>query len=355
MNETAAAVAQRARALLNDIARPRLPGSPGERECAALLARELAAAGLAVREEVFPVGRHDVALRRQLGGLGALGLLAAWGLAARLPLASALICLALLLAALFSGRLWLAAASRLRVRAKGYSRNIIATRAGGSPSLYLCAHYDSKSQALPLVARLLLQLVLIACLALLAALLVLGAPLPTWPLFWLAALAALLLAWQPEGNRSPGALDNGAAVALLVALAPHLPPQTGLIFFGAEELGLLGALDFASRHPQARAARFVNLDGLGLAGRLGLFGGRGALADRLRRAAGEAGVALSRQPLWPGLLMDHVALDYHGLEAASLGCTGRQMARVHSAADTPELVEPEGLREAASVLLTLLA
>jgi hypothetical protein len=312
---------------------------------------ELAAAGLSVREEEFPL-RSTAGGRGVLAAVALSGLAAAWLLSGSRPLVSSLICLGLLAGSLLAARLWLAIAAWLPPKGPGRSRNLIAARPGASPSLYLCAHHDTKSQALPLVPRLAVGLGLSALLAALAFLLAWGSGLPLWPLFTVSALCVGVLGWQPEGNRSPGALDNGAAVALLLALAGELPPTVGLVFFGAEELGLLGSLDFARRHPEVFCtAQFLNLDGLGLAGRLRLFGGQGELGERVRRAAKASGVPLRPSFLWPGLLMDHVALSRAGLEAVSLGCAGAKLARVHSAADTPELVETEGLREAAALLL----
>ncbi len=358
-------VAGRAAGFLARLSRPRFPGTAGERRAARLIRAELEAAGLEVREEAFSFGRADRWLRRLLGGVGVAGLAGALWLAESRPAASAAVLVALLAASLLSGRLWLAVARHLPSGGPLQSRNLIAALPGASPGLYLCAHYDSKSQALPLVARLGLQLALAALLAALTGLLLLGAA-GTLPaaslegvlesLFALAALGTLTLAWQPEGDRSPGALDNGAAVALLVALAPEVAAgrlEAGLIFFGAEELGLLGSLDYGRRHPEARGQHFVNLDGVGLAGRLRLFGGQGELGRSLREAARRSGVALSSSPLWPGLLMDHVALRRSGLAAASLGCVGGASLRIHSASDTPALVEAEGLREAAALLLSL--
>jgi hypothetical protein len=311
---------------------------------------ELAAAGLSVREEEFPL-RSTAGGRGVLAAVALSGLAAAWLLSGSRPLVSSLICLGLLAGSLLAARLWLAIAAWLPPKGPGRGRNLIAARSGASPSLYLCAHHDTKSQTLPLVPRLAVGLLLSALLTALALLLAWGSGLPLWPLFTVSALCVGVLGWQPEGNKSPGALDNGAAVALLLALAGELPPTVGLVFFGAEELGLLGSLDFARRHPEVCAAQFLNLDGLGLAGRLRLFGGRGELGERVRRAAREAGVPLRPSSLWPGLLMDHVALSRAGLEAVSLGCAGAKLARVHSAGDTPELVETEGLREAAALLL----
>ena len=373
-----ALVARRAKQTLAELARPRFPGTPGERECARNLAQRLEAAGYLVREEEFycgefycggfSCGRADVAVRRLFGLVAVGALAAAWALSATLPLASAAIAASLLAAALLVGRVWLAItsrlasrlAARLTPRGPGRSRNLIAARPGASPRLYLSAHYDSKSQSVPLVLRLALMLILAAALLALTGLLAARAAgasvapdATTGALFALAAALSLVLVWQGEGNESPGALDNGAAVALLAELARAVDsPDIGFIFFGAEELGLLGSLDFARRRPPPQPFGVVNLDGIGLAGRLRLFG-QGELGAALSRAAREAQVALRPSPLWPGLLMDHVALARSGIAAVSLGCVGGPSGAIHSAADRPELVEEEGLREAAALLLAL--
>ncbi len=59
-------------------------------------------------------------------------------------------------------------------------------------------------------------------------------------------------------ENSPGADDNGSAIAVLVALAKALsdakPQNIALVFFNVEEHGLRGSIDFTKRHPEVSTA-----------------------------------------------------------------------------------------------------
>lgn len=90
--------------------------------------------------------------------------------------------------------------------------------------------------------------------------------------------AILLVAHYDTVAESPGASDNGAAVAALLETARALlagPPLAGdviLLFTDAEEVGLHGARAFVNEHPWARGVDVViNLDARGHGGPVYLF------------------------------------------------------------------------------------
>ena len=190
-----------------------------------------------------------------------------------------------------------------------------------------------------------------------------------------AGPALLVMAHYDSVPTSPGAVDNAAAVAVvlelaraLVAAPPALPVM--LAFTANEERGLLGA--------EALAARAA--DGVGFAIALDLIGGTGALtvngaskrigAAELRwlaAAADRAGVVLdvpiphrvvSRR--WPQLeRSDHGPFTRRGVRAVHLyhrGHDGELIDRAyHSMRDVPARVLPEALDELGRLLRALAA
>lgn len=66
---------------------------------------------------------------------------------------------------------------------------------------------------------------------------------------------------SPAG--SPGADDNGSAVAVLLRLAEEIKnkPNVALVFFNGEEHGLLGSFDFVKTHPEVQQAIVLEMVG----------------------------------------------------------------------------------------------
>ena len=91
------------------------------------------------------------------------------------------------------------------------------------PHLYLVAHYDSKSQRMPLAARItLFMLATIAGLILVALTLLEVSTAFYLPIGLLALAAAIPLLFLDIGNNSPGAIDNASSVGLVLHLAEVL-------------------------------------------------------------------------------------------------------------------------------------
>lgn len=95
-----------------------------------------------------------------------------------------------------------------------------------------------------------------------------------------AALAAVFTGGALRAQRSPGALDDGAACAVLVRLAHELAAaapravEVQLVFFSGEELAVQGATAFlrAWDPPPGRTLRLVNLDPIGASADLQVLG-----------------------------------------------------------------------------------
>ncbi len=185
--------------------------------------------------------------------------------------------------------------------------------------------------------------------------------------------ALLVMAHYDTVAASPGAVDNGASVGLLLELArelAHAPPAYGVIlaFTANEEVGLVGA--------EALAARLG--DDVSVAVALDLVGGRGALvlngaseligADEMSWLAGaaeRAGVTI-RAPLahrvvsrwWPQAeRADHGPFTRRGIRAFHLYNRGQDGEWIdlayHSPRDVLARVDRDSVDEAGRVLLAL--
>lgn len=192
------------RALLAELAVPRLTGSPGHARVRDALRRELDARGYVAMEHRF---------RAQ-------------------PSA------------------WLAGAR------PADAVTLIGVRPRTRITTWLVAHSDAKGQPLSMLARLGA-----------VALLVLGiAGVFVTPWLGLAALAGgILLALNRVTDRSPGAVDNATGLLTVLAILDRLPAgaPVGVIFTDAEELGLAGARALVRDRPQLLAGTTVlNFDGI---------------------------------------------------------------------------------------------
>jgi acetylornithine deacetylase/succinyl-diaminopimelate desuccinylase-like protein len=281
-------------ALLGPLAEtPRENGSAALHQTARLLFDLLHAAGLEV--EAIPFVAHPYALRLAgvialFGGLAYLGAIRArrGGLA----LAIALALPALLLAELswyvpvFG---WVGAETEHHVLAR--------VRPEGEPvqRLILAAHYDTKTDLLDHVERAPIELASPALIALLVA----GAlALATAPrrrfarglarvagwggAAWGVGLFAALSAGAFVPARSPGALDDGGACAVLVRLAERLASEGSLertevelLWLAAEEVGVQGSWAYAAQRfasPPDVPTWVINLEGIGASLEIGAAG-----------------------------------------------------------------------------------
>ncbi|HJS30166.1 MAG TPA: M28 family peptidase, partial [Anaerolineales bacterium] len=175
--------------------------------------------------------------------------------------------------------------------------NIIASRTphrqeGLRPHLVLMAHYDSKSQTIPLPARMFFFVMLVVGAAGYSLFVFSSQVIPAAREVSLLAAVLALLSGIPllllgTGNKSNGSLDNAAGVGLLVHLAEVLASRedvrSGLkvtfVATGAEEYALMGARaflqsrssDFADERRMA-GVYLLNFDGTGGEGKLNISG-----------------------------------------------------------------------------------
>jgi hypothetical protein len=297
-----------------------------------------------------------------LGAIAAALLLCsvAWLAAGGRPIA-ALLLLAVKGGALLVATLWLARHGVLRfpwLRAR--SVNLVATRGGAEPAVWLVAHLDSKSQPVPMLLR---AAGVTAHLAtwLVALLLAVGQAaglLRAIPGLWLGVAAAGVLSALPVvasvvQGRSPGALDNASGVATVLRAAETLDPAlpVGVLLTSAEELGLAGARAWGAAHPLGVALNVDGVDDEGAA--IWMFSGRRTprLLEAAARASRATGIASRPRSLIPGVLTDAVALAGAGWEAVTLSRgTIRTLARIHTPADHLGALTGRGVEEASRLL-----
>ena len=323
--------------------RPRPAGSPAESEARAYAASVLASLGFDVREEGFAYSAFPGRYATPIAG-GMLG--ATICVAAALGLGDHAIGAAV---ALVSGMAttgvfarWMLATGVLSapwLRRAGV--NLVATRGGAEPRVWLVAHLDSKSQPVPSALRvagvgllaLALSLSIIA-----VALTLVGVPLRT---IWWVALAAGLAGALPVmaslvGARSNGAVDNASGVAAVLAAAAAMSRSSacGVLLPSAEELGLAGARAWAGSRASGVA---LNCDGVDDAGDLVIMYNRPAPTAVIEtvRAAVPAGVTVRVRRMPLGLLTDSTALADRGWRAVTVSHGSfATLRRIHTPHDS---------------------
>jgi hypothetical protein len=366
--------AKRALAYAVHWARPRRVGTPEHARVADEIEAALTAAGWRVRREAFHfTTAPDHVLKLLLGA--ALGcvlitlLWRAWWAALLLPLIA-------LAGGPFTRRAQAAALnenSRLgRLGAAQRGQNLIAEWPDGAaddrPHLYLVAHYDSKSQRLPLAVRIACFVIAVtAGLTMWALTLLNSAPGAALLAGAIAALAIAPLLTLDVGNRSPGAIDNASGVGLVVHLAEVLAGRPVLdrlrvtiLISDAEEWFVMGASAYvqahlAELHNEAQRLHVLNFDGIGVDGALHTVGGDKTigLLHHLEAWARDNDRPLKTFRLL-GALFDHLPFAQQGFDAVSLIAVGGASRSVHTPRDDASRLDVRGFEWAGRVTLDMI-
>jgi hypothetical protein len=266
------------------------------------------------------------------------------------------------------------------------TRNIVAVLSAARfdlnlPHLYLVAHYDSKSQYLPLAMRIALFVLVIAGSLVFSALVVFNLLLGTLIPIILATGILVIISGIPllflnYGNASAGAIDNASGLGLVLHLAVLLAGRLELygklgvtiLITSAEELAVKGALAHVQENEmqlrnQASGGglHVLNFDGIGVDGKLYLVGrerkneqGTNAgLSHLVRDCAVESGISLGRFSL-PGALFDHVPFADAGFDAITMVGIGRDSFSVHTAGDSPDKLNEGGIDQAGRLVLRVI-
>ena len=291
------------RALLAELAVPRLAGTPPAGQVREALKRELAARGFVVIEQRFTA-------RSVLHRL------------ARVPLSGV---------------------------------NLIAVRPRTRVATWLVAHYDAKGQPLSMAARLAaaaLAAVGVAELLGLALRALLGAAHPGMVdgvLVGTGAAGAALLALNRVTDRSAGAVDNAAGMVAALATVDALPPEApiGVILPDAEEYGLLGARAIVGERANLLAdTMVVNFDGIDDRGTtIALIHRDGATVQRVARALG------ARRARWLPVVVDGLVLGATARECVTIMRGDWSTVRVvHTPRDIAARLTLEGARHVAKAV-----
>jgi hypothetical protein len=239
------------------------------------------------------------------------------------------------------------------------SVNLVATRGGQAPRVWLVAHLDSKSQPIPSAVRVAGVVALAASLAvILIGVLLTLADAELRMLWWIGAVlataGAVPVMASVVGNDSDGALDNASGVAAVLEAATSVASDSpiGVLLSSAEELGLAGARAWGeARHRGGERGIAINCDGVDDRGELTImYSGMPSIEviDAIRGAAQEP-TRVRRMPL--GLLLDSVALADAGWRSVTVSRGSlASLRRVHTRSDSLRRLRGDGIHRTASVL-----
>lgn len=349
------------RGLLHEIAVPRATGSDAVAGVRNTLLRELWARGFAVatqRFEASPAALHVVAVAASVLAATAAAVLGLGPDPARRAVAT-LVGIGAALFAVLPVSPVRRSLLRVLVPQPTQGINLIATRAGIAPRVWLAAHYDGKGQWLSMAARLVAGAGAVPGAAGLVALAVSAwAGAVAGPGWWVAAATLALfgaapLALNGVSRASPGAVDNASGLVTVLAVADRLPPDVpvGILFLDAEEWGMLGAQALVRERPQLlRDAAVVNFDGIDDTGPTIMVthhpGPLGAALQTKLRARSAPG--------WP-LFVDGALLAPAARESVTIMRGGlRTMRVVHTIRDTVARLTLEGVDTIATGVATVL-
>lgn len=366
---------------------PRAVGSAGEEVAASMIEKKLVDSGYLPQREEFSIPLTPWTIMKGFVMFALLILITARGLATFSPMTSGILVLSIVIFLAFYTSFWLKFAGSETIsqwligrNRKGHfrrSQNIMATlsaREKAEQNLYLVAHYDSKSQSLPLLMRaFFLFLSGLASLWLGFSYLCSSKETLSFFLSWrvdfplaLAFLGMIPILLLKTTNRSPGGLDNAGSLGILVHLAEVLKQKRPLhsrvtfLFPSAEEVGLQGAFAYLQKHKEEiekERSYFLNLDSVGVKGATRIFFRKGALpigreplfVSRMKEIARP--FEIGRGSFSFGIMMDHQAFLEKGYPAVSLACASRKILKVHTARDTADQLEEGGMEEVGKFIL----
>lgn len=240
--------------------------------------------------------------------------------------------------------------------------NLVATRLGALPRVWLCAHLDTKSQPVPSLLRMLGSVLAgLGFVATVAWAIVAAVGFDMHELVWAGTALVTLVGAIPVvlsvvGNRSPGALDNASGVAAVIAAARGVPNDSdiGVLITDAEELGLAGAMSWARARAGGIGGIILNCDGVDDGGaNVVMYTGEkpGAIVKAVEKAERETRKAVEVRRMALGLLTDSVAFTNAGLQSVTFSRGSyASLARVHSRRDNLEHLRGTGIAEVASLM-----
>ena len=376
--------AERAYHHITQLAFPRLVGSAGEAEAQDYIVQQFKASGLDVSWEPFSFTKFPAeVLPRIFSVLFVPVVLSVPWFGARFPIPVCLACLLSLSVAMFFTQWHKRFEGLYDVGKRHRTENIIATndrkRDDNIPAFLFVAHYDSKSQVLPIAVRAVSYGTAIISLAVLTIVMVVkvgtGIWFPdymVWGIAGITTFCLLLLQINLTQNLSPGAFDNASSVGVMleiarVVMANDAKKSVTFLAAGAEEYGMCGALRYVQAHADEydRENTFViNLDGLGVGNGVNIVTRYGippvqttrVLTDLFQASGESLGIQVSERYLPIGVGLDSIPIASRGFETVTLtaGDVGRAALKVHSKRDKSNLLSVESLQQVGELIVDVI-
>ena len=369
---------------ITQLAFPRLVGSTGEANTQDYIVQQFTALGLEVSREPFSFTKFPAeVLPRLLCGLFVPVVLSVPWFGERFPIPVCLVCLLSLSIALLFTQWQKQFEGLYDVGRRHRSENIVATNGrkpnDNTPALLFVAHYDSKSQVLPIAVRAVAYGIAIVGLIVLTIVMVIKVLTVVWlPDFIVWSVAGtttfclVLLQINLTQNRSPGGFDNASGVGVMLEVARVVmacgekKPITFLAA-GAEEYGMCGALRYVQKHADEydeKNTYVINLDGLGVGNSVNVVTRYGippvrtanALTDLFRASGESLGIQVSERYLPIGVGLDSIPIASHGFETVTLtaGDVGRVALKIHSKQDRCDLLNMESLQQVGELIVDVI-
>ena len=376
--------AKRAYHHIRQLAFPRLVGSTGEADARAYIVKQFTELGLHVVKEPFYFTKFPAeVLPRILCGLFVPVVLSVPWFGERFPIPVCLACLLSLSVAMFCTQWQKRFEGLYDVGRRHYSENIIATNSAEqnskTPVLLFVAHYDSKSQVLPIAVRAVAYGIAILGIMVLTAATVVKVITFTWlpgyivwSLAGITTFCLLLLQINLTQNRSPGGFDNASGVGVMleiarVSMARGEKKSITFLAAGAEEYGMCGALRYIQKHADEydrNHTYVINLDGLGVGKGVNLVTRYGIPPVRTTRRLAEtfwtSGASLGGQ-VWErylpiGVGLDSIPIASRGFETITLtaGDVGSVALKIHSKQDRSDLIDVESLQQVGALIVDVI-
>ena len=373
---------------ITQLAIPRLVDSTGEAEVQDYIVTQFTALGLDVSWEPFSFTKFPAeVLPRIISALFIPVVLSVPWIGDRFPIPVCLLCLFSLFIALFFTQWQKRFEGLYDAGRKLRTENIIATNGekkdGNTPTLLFVAHYDSKSQTLPIAVRAAsygIAITGLIALTIVAAIKVgtVGAGLPStydyivWSVAGITVFCLLLLQANSTQNRSPGAFDNASGVGVMlevarVVMALDVKKPITFLATGGEEYGMCGALRYIQAHADEydrENTYIINLDGLGVGNGVNMVTRYGippvhttrTLADLFRASGESLGVRVSERYLPIGVGLDSIPIASRGFETVTLtaGDVGRVALKIHSKWDQIDLLNTESLQQVGELIVDVI-
>ena len=376
--------AERAYHHITQLAFPRLVGSAGETKAQDYIVQQFKASGLDVSWEPFSFTKFPAeVLPRILSALFVPVVLSVPWFGERFPIPVCLTCLLSLSVAMFCTQWHKRFEGLYDVGRKHRTENIIATNDGkpddNTPAFLFVAHYDSKSQVLPIAVRAMAYGIAIVGLIALTIIMLVKvitlAWLPNyilWSISGLTTFCLLLLQINLTQNHSPGAFDNASGVGVMlevarVVMARDDKKSVTFLAAGAEEYGMCGALRYVQAHTSEynkENTYIVNLDGLGVGDGVNLVTRYGippvcttrALADLFRTSGESLGIRVSERYLPIGVGLDSIPIASRGFETVTLtaGDVGSVALKIHSKQDQSDLLNMGSLQRVGELIIDVI-